>query len=215
MATASAGSPSAPSSLRVSELPNPLTVDIDVADTANLLRLLGSADSMMFSGFAGLPDLYSDESVTGVSRAAAACAVAIAHPRGRVVFSGCGTSGRLSHVFARGLNRWVRAQFGCKRDPFHYLIAGGDAALLLPQESVEDQPLAGEADLVRWESDLDISSADPVVVVGISCGLSATYVGSMLQAAMARPNCTAVAIGFNPVDGEKAAAAITGVWTIL
>lgn len=202
MATLPAGSSSSTSALRVSELPNPLTVDIDVADTASLLRLLGSADAMMFTGFAGLPDVYSDETIHAVSRAAVACASAIAHPRGRVVFSGCGTSGRLSHVFARGLNRWVRKQFGCKRDPFHYLIAGGDAALLLPQESVEDQPTAGQDDLARWESDLDLSSADPVVVVGISCGLSATYVGSMLQAAMARPNCTAVVLGFNPVDGE-------------
>jgi len=191
------------SSIRVSELPNPLTTDIDVADTAAMVRLLASSDAMLFTGCSGLPHLNAIEVVAAVARTIVASSAALAHPRGRIVFSGCGTSGRLAHLFARGLNRWLERQFGVKRNPFEYLLAGGDAALLLPQEQVEDQSNAGEADLAAWERARDISTDDPVVVVGISCGLSATYVASMLHAALARPHFTAVAIGFNPVEAVK------------
>lgn len=202
-----ASSSSSPSTLRVSELPNPLTLDVDVADPPSMIRLLQASDAMMFTGFAGLPHLSSEEVVSSIARAALACAKALAHPRGRVVFSGCGTSGRLSHLFARGLNRWAERAFGKspKRQAFDYLLAGGDAALILPQEQAEDNPLAGENDLAKWESDLDLASDVPVVVIGISCGLSATYVASMLDAALSpsRPCHTAVALGFNPVDAVK------------
>ena len=84
------------------------------------------------------------------------------------------------------------------------LLAGGDAALLLPPEAVEDKPDAGVADLAAWETAVGAGPRDPVVVVGISCGLSATYVGSMLRAALERPGYTAVVVGFNPVEGAHA-----------
>jgi hypothetical protein len=105
------------------------------------------------------------------------------------------------------VNRWAERAFGKspKRQAFDYLIAGNDAALILPQEQAEDNPLAGQNDLASWESANDISRDVPVVVIGISCGLSATYVASMLDAALSpsRPCYTAVALGFNPVDAVR------------
>jgi hypothetical protein len=71
--------------LRVSELPNPLTVDVDVSDPSSMVRILQASDAMLFTGFAGLPHLSSDEAVSSIAKAAVACANALVHPRGRVV----------------------------------------------------------------------------------------------------------------------------------
>ena len=196
--------------VRVTELPNPFSADIDVADPPSMIRLLGASDSLMFSGWGGLPHLYSDECVDAMSAAAKAVAIALYHPRGRVVFAGCGTSGRLAHLTSRAMNNWMARQFRPKSTSafaavgvqrFDYLLAGGDAALLLPQESVEDNPDAGVLDLEAWEAANGVSPSDPIVVFGISCGLSATYVGSMLHAALGRPGYSPIALGFNPVEG--------------
>lgn len=191
--------------VRVTEAPNPFTADLDVAPTdAAVVRLFGASDAMMFSGFGGLPHLSSPECIAALHALVDALAVALYQPNGRVVFAGCGTSGRLSHFLARGLNAWAAAQLGHTQPRFHYLLAGGDAALLLPQEAVEDQPHAGVDDLERWEAAAGAAPLHPVVVVGISCGLSATYVGSMLAAAVKRPGYTAVCVGFNPIEGALA-----------
>lgn len=193
--------------IRVTELPNPLTADIDVADLPSMVRLLATSDALLWTGACGYPGLHADEQVGAVVRAVRAVAAALRHPRGRVVFSGCGTSGRLSHCMARAMGRWLGGLgWPGAAGRFDYLLAGSDAALLLPQESVEDQPHAGVRDLEAWEAAGGVAPDDPVVVVGISCGLSATYVGSMLHAAMARPGYTPVVLGFNPVDAVKAVA---------
>lgn len=189
-------------SLRVSELPNPLTRDIDVAETDGMVRLLAASDAMLFTGFAGLPHISSDEMVDKVVRLAEAISSAIRHPDGRVIFSGCGTSGRLAHLTARSLNAWLGREYGIG-PRFDYLLAGHDAALLLPQEQVEDKPTAGIEDLEAWEALHKVSPDTPVVVIGISCGLSAAYVASMLSAAITRPGYVAVAMGFNPVGAIK------------
>lgn len=192
---------SSSSALRVTELANPLTHDIDVADLDGIVRLLGSSDAQLFTGHAGLPNLGSDDIVARCARVAQAVAAALRHPSGKVVFTGCGTSGRLAHLFARSLNAWMGRQFpGVARpNAFDYLLAGSDAALLLPQEQVEDQPHAGVDDLTAWEAELALPADAPVVLIGISCGLSATYVASMLSAALDKRNYTAVAMGFNPI----------------
>ena len=197
MAAAAADAAAAPP--RATELPNPFTADIDVAATPAMVRLLGLSDALLFTGFGGYPGLHSDECVDASVRVVRAVAAALRHPAGRVVFSGCGTSGRLSHCMARAMGAHARVPPG----RFDYLLAGSDAALLLPQESVEDRPDAGVKDLAAWEAAHGVGAADPVVVIGISCGLSATYVGSMLHAALQRPGYTAVAVGFNPVDAVR------------
>mmetsp|Transcript_35352 Transcript_35352/g.88874 ORF Transcript_35352/g.88874 Transcript_35352/m.88874 type:complete len:375 (-) Transcript_35352:48-1172(-) len=73
---------------------------------------------------------------------------AAASSRTGIVFTGCGTSGRIAFLCARAFNRQLRA---AARPPtaecFHYLIAGGDQSLVLSQELPEDDPNAGVRDL--------------------------------------------------------------------
>ena len=198
------------SSRRWTEAANPLSQDLDVAETdTQLVRILGAVDAGLFSasggGLATLPDA---EVVAAVARAARLVAAALAHPRGRVVLCGCGTSGRLSHLESRALNR-LAASRGLRADCFAHLLAGGDAALLLSQEAAEDMPGAGRDALAALLAQTGgaVSAGEapaPVVVIGISCGLSATFVGSLLEHALAQPaHVACVALGFNPAEAVR------------
>lgn len=80
---------------------------------------------------------------------------------------------------------------------FDYLISGGDRALVLSVEAPEDQPWLGERDL-RAACD----GLDAMMLVGITCGLSAPYVAGQVAYAlqMTERPCASVVIGFNPVE---------------
>lgn len=196
--------------LRVTECANPLTQWLDEGSSDDIVRMLAACDGGLFSGYAGLANLYSTQQARSAARVALAIARALRHASGRVVFGGCGTSGRLAHLLARELNAcWssLHPSDSCTR--FHYLLAGGDAALLVPNEAVEDEHEAGRHDLEAWERQYGVLPTHPTVVIGISCGLSATYVASFLRASAARPSYFPVAMGFNPI-GAVAAVVVPG-----
>jgi N-acetylmuramic acid 6-phosphate (MurNAc-6-P) etherase len=197
--------------IRWTEACNPVTANIDLIqdgsfrENSGLVRLLSAADSGLFSSFSGLPSLIETETLLPLSNAVRLIATALYHPFGKVAFGGCGTSGRLSHLESRSLNALASA-CGLRNDCFTYLLAGGDAALVLSQEAAEDKPDAGKRDLEILIKEVRSKSVDaPIVVVGISCGLSATYVGSMLEYALNQPGdlISCVVIGFNPVEAVK------------
>ena len=51
---------------------------------------------------------------------------------GKIVMSGCGTSGRVAYLTARRFENILQAGGFCKHESiFEYTIAGGDSALLL------------------------------------------------------------------------------------
>ena len=50
---------------------------------------------------------------------------------------------------------------------FHYLVAGGDAALLKSEEAVEDSWEAGSRDLAEITAEME-----SILYIGITCGLS-------------------------------------------
>ena len=186
---------------RVTELANALTAGLDAATPVELVRLLACADAQLFTGSHGLPGAY--EHAAELSRVASQIALTLQHPRGRIVFGGCGTSGRIAHLLAAAYN----ARQGGEAHPrFHYLLAGGDAALLIPAESVEDSAEAGAGDFAAWEARCGVAPEDPVVLIGISCGLSATFVASLLTAGLQRPRCFSVAMGFNALPAVAAVA---------
>jgi len=80
-----------------------------------------------------------------------------------------------------------------------YLCAGGEAALLKSQESAEDVSAAAVADLALL---LD-GVKGMVVYIGVSCGMSATYVGAQAEYLLAQPPSGGVCVslmGFNPLE---------------
>lgn len=85
---------------------------------------------------------------------------------------------------------------------FTYLIAGGDLALLKSQEKAEDDVLGSIDDL---KNSISESTLTHVVYIGITCGLSAPYVGSQIQWILdnekeSHLRFTTILLGFNPID---------------
>eukprot|EP01122_Echinamoeba_exundans_P014248 TRINITY_DN6409_c0_g1_i1.p1 TRINITY_DN6409_c0_g1~~TRINITY_DN6409_c0_g1_i1.p1 ORF type:complete len:622 (-),score=94.35 TRINITY_DN6409_c0_g1_i1:69-1673(-) len=108
--------------------------------------------------------------------------------------AGAGTSGRLSFFCARALSV-VAKSFG-SRVEFDYLMAGSDLALMKSQEAAEDDVVLSVQDLKRRTD-----GYDHVVYIGITCGLSAPYVGSQIDWILNSPESgdrfVSVLMGFN------------------
>ena len=93
---------------------------------------------------------------------------------GRLRYVGAGTSGRLGVLDASE----APPTFGVEPELVHGVIAGGDEALRRSIEGAEDDPLAGERDIVRLVRPGD-------VVVGLSASGTARYVVAAMKAARA------------------------------
>lgn len=176
----------------ITELPNCLSSDIDLASPEGIVRILRQADAQVFSGFLDLPGMFDSANLDTLLALAQRAAKTIASPKGVVVMSGAGTSGRLSMFVARTFNA-VFASTG--RAPFRYLMAGGDAALVQAQEGAEDDSSLAVRDLHDATAD-----ADDVFFIGITCGMSAPYIAGQLEALADRPGAHAVLLGFNPLE---------------
>lgn len=178
-------------------MPNALTTDIDVANPLELVRLLRSADAQIFGGFGGFPGLSDNETIEKLAKLADIAAGILQKPKGVVVLSGAGTSGRLAMFAARTFNRVFATRDNPK--PFRYTIAGSDLALIQAQEGAEDDPHEGVADLLNAAGD-----ATDVFFVGITCGLSAPYVAGQIAAVIdGKVSGHAVLMGFNPAERAR------------
>lgn len=177
----------------ITETPNFLTSDIDLASPLEIVRILRQADGQLFSGYLKYAGMFDAETFDTLERLARRTAAALRRPDGRVILSGAGTSGRLAMVGARVFNRAL----GCPPDApvFRYLMAGGDPALIQAQEGAEDSATQGVADL-----EAAAGGAGDVIFVGTTCGFSAPYIGGQIDACLGRDDRHAVLLGFNPVE---------------
>ena len=83
-------------------------------------------------------------------------------------------------------------------------IAGGERALFAAAELAEDEAGKAVEDLVSLERQHRGGRGwSRVLYVGITCGLSATYVGAQLEYALKTPHYAAVLVGFNPVERAR------------
>uniref|UniRef100_A0A8C2FK76 Glucokinase (hexokinase 4) regulator n=1 Tax=Cyprinus carpio TaxID=7962 RepID=A0A8C2FK76_CYPCA len=110
-----------------------------------------------------------------------------------IVLSGCGTSGRIAFLLVTSFNEMVKAQK--QKQICSYIIAGGDRAMLTSQEAPEDDPALGARML-----DKICAGKKHVLLVGISCGMSAPFVAGQLDFCLKHLDVfTPVLLGFNPV----------------
>ena len=147
---------------------NPLASHLDgLLSPGEFLRTLRACDGQIFTGFRGELCL-ADSTFTGqVGSVVEACKnfwhdlfpkekgyhnmtshdPSSHNYSGVIVFSGCGTSGRIGYLVATRFNNIINslynAQISNKRDLFAYNCAGGDSALLLSDEMPEDDPSQG------------------------------------------------------------------------
>lgn len=176
----------------LTETPNPLTQDIDLASPLGIIRLLRQTDAQIFAGFSTFSGFYDTGSIETTAKVAQLTADYIKNERGLIVLSGAGTSGRLAMFLAREFND-LSHDLG--RQPYRFLIAGGAPALIQAQEGAEDDPYQAQEDLKT----LVPEDAD-VLYYGITCGFSAPYIAGQLEYCLQKAGWHAVLVGFNPLE---------------
>ncbi|MCX7625327.1 MAG: hypothetical protein N2Z21_03845 [Candidatus Sumerlaeaceae bacterium] len=176
----------------LTETPNPLTQDIDLATPLGIVRLLRQTDAQIFAGYNTFCGFYDTPSLEGMAKVARLTAEFLKNDRGLVVLSGAGTSGRLAMFLAREFNDLSR-RFG--RQPYRYLIAGAAPALIQAQEGAEDDPYQAQEDLKAL-----VPEEAEVLYFGITCGFSAPYIAGQLEYALQKASWHAVLVGFNPLE---------------
>lgn len=130
---------------------NPATMAIDLADAAQIVRLINEEDRKVADHVA----TRSAEIARGIEAIRSALASG-----GRLIYVGAGTSGRLGVVDAAE----CPPTFGTEPWQVQALMAGGEAAMFVALEGAEDRAEAGRADLLE----LNVTAADVV------CGLAAS-----------------------------------------
>lgn len=183
----------------ITERPNELTFDIDLATASDITKTLRQCDSQIFSGWKNSPSIYDKEAITAMDRIAEKAAEMLQNSNGdtAIVLSGCGTSGRLAFFLTRKFSQLAKAQrlSAC----YEYLIAGGDIALFTSQEAPEDNWKKGQEDLIEVSR-----NKKRVLFIGITCGLSAPYVAGQLDYCIKHSEIfIPVLLGFNPVHQAR------------
>lgn len=175
--------------LRETELPNPRTVDLDLATPLQIADLINAEDQTVAAA-------------VHAQRAPIAAAIAVAeyalrHGR-RVIYIGAGTSGRLGVLDASE----IPPTFGEEPGRFVGLIAGGERALRNPIEGAEDRPDVGRQDLVEVQIELGD------FVIGIAASGNTPYVRAALEFARGMGCPTALICCATPMEEMRKTAEI-------
>ncbi len=144
---------------RYTERSNEITTDIDIAEVNEIVDLLNRADGELFKDFYdGQPGLMNQLFIDRINDLAKEIAEIMNAANGgnvKVVFSGCGTSGRLGFASSRKFNEICKRMK--KPEIFDYLIASGDKALFKSFEAEEDDSLLGRKCLEKVISNTEKS----------------------------------------------------------
>lgn len=183
----------------ITEKSNPLTRNLDKADTEKIVQLLGQCDAEILQEEGqAIPThkrLYSDSVLTTMLQVAGKVQEVLKEPdEGLVVLSGGGTSGRMAFLMSVSFNQLMK---GLGQKPVYtYVIAGGDRSVVASREWTEDSALHGIEELKKVAA-----GKKRVIVIGISVRLSAPLVAGQMDYCM---DSTAVflpvLVGFNPVS---------------
>ncbi|KAL9642716.1 hypothetical protein ABK040_009795 [Willaertia magna] len=187
---------------RITERSNVITKDIDIVNAEEMIRLLRQSDSQLFTGYDVYPSIF-DKLDDCVKISNTLKEIILSNQQ--VIFSGCGTSGRLAYFCAKNYNYCLKQLFPNNESLhscFKYLIAGGVNALVTPQEGAEDNPIKGKSDV----EDIINNDKRGGLYVGITCGLSAAYVaGQLMYLNENKDNVKmdSVLLGFNNEDSAR------------
>ncbi len=145
----------------VTEERNPVSEDIDILPTSEILRIMNQEDASVIDALRA--------AIPAITRAVDEAAGVVING-GRIFYAGAGTSGRLGVLDASE----IPPTFSAPQDLFQSIIAGGDKALRYAIEGAEDDISAG-SDAVSPVTDRDF-------VLGISASGKTPFVLSFLSA---------------------------------
>ncbi len=167
----------------VTEQNNPNTLNIDIATTEKILRLINNEDKLVpIAVESVIPDIArAVEIVTeGLRRG------------GRLFYIGAGTSGRLGIVDAAE----CPPTFGTHPSMVQGIIAGGRDAVFVAQEGAEDSEENGTKEVAKY------GIAPPDVVCGIAASGRTPFVKGALAEAR-RLGVSTIFISTSPVEKVK------------
>ena len=113
-----------------------LSVNIDVQEAPGIVEILSQVDAQLLSGWESFDSFESEIVQSNLLKFASAISSALEN-NDKIVLSGCGTSGRLAFFCSRAFNRILKSLN--QNAVFDYLMAGGDEALFVSQELVEER----------------------------------------------------------------------------
>ena len=143
---------------------NPASMSIDLADAAEIVRLIHEEERLV----AGYVAERAKEVAHGIETIHQALSIG-----GRLIYVGAGTSGRLGVIDAAE----CPPTFGTEPWQVQALMAGGEAAMFVAQEGAEDREELGRSDLEA----LRVNASD--VVCGLAASGRTPYVlGALKQA---------------------------------
>jgi len=179
--------------LPITERANPRTENIDLLDPLEIVKVLTECEQEIFGGYEGSKGVYDPGFLDRITSFAKVMRKAI-REEGKIdlVIIGAGTSGRICRLLAKVFRPVAKGRINIIP-----VIAGGIKALVRAQPNTEDKKEEGEKDYLNFTSSLDRSKC---FVIGVSCGLSASYVvGALDNANKFSVGRTAI-IGFNPKE---------------
>lgn len=141
---------------------NPNTVNIDIVETEEILRLINNEDKLV--------PFAVEKELSHIANAVEIIVDAIKN-NGRLIYVGAGTSGRLGVVDASE----CPPTFGTDPNLIIGIIAGGREAMFVAQEGAEDNPQGAIDDL----NHCNLTAND--VVVGIAASGRTPYVKSAVN----------------------------------
>ncbi|KAK3749423.1 hypothetical protein RRG08_003273 [Elysia crispata] len=182
----------------ITELPNTLSIDIDIASPECIATTLHACDKEIFEGWGTSSGLQDTVIIDKLYKVAMLISNVVQNPSaGCVVISGCGTSGRLAYLTSRRFNKYLRSQG--QEECFNYIISGDNDALYSSVELAEDDPSEGAKRLREV-----VEGKTRVVYIGVTCGLSAPFVAGQLEMCLSDlETFTPVLLGFNPAHQAR------------
>lgn len=169
----------------VTEAPNPASAAIDALPTAEMLRVINSADAEI-AGAVEREISHIAQAIDGIADRLTA--------GGKLFYTGAGTSGRLGVLDASE----CPPTFNTPPELVQGLIAGGDGALRRSVEKAEDDPQRGKQDL----KDRGFKAGD--ALVGIAASGRTPYVLGSLEYAR---SLGALTVGLSCTPNSEIAAA--------
>lgn len=164
--------------ISITESQNPATIDIDLADSSEIVRMISNEDKKVavaiekvLPQIASAVDLVSNAFLNG----------------GRLAYFGAGTSGRLGILDASEM----APTFGVSSEMVQGFIAGGERAIRFAVENAEDSVEFALQDLQKF------NPTDKDVVVAISASGQPQYCLTVLEEAQ-KIGAKTIAITSNP-----------------
>ena len=183
----------------VTERSNTLTENIDKATPTEIVSLLKKCDEEIFNYGEENEGVCNKEFTDLLEKISLEAAERVSPnvDHGAIILSGCGTSGRIAFLICRAFNELAGKVK--QRQCYRYICAGGDRVLTRSVESCEDNWIAGKEALVR-----EADGLENILFIGITCGLSAAFVGGQLEYCLQYPDrFTPYLLGFNPANQAR------------